>query len=168
MNFISSRSKRHLLTLFAGAALTFAFAPTPVFAYNENSPAAINIDPTGIALQGYDPVSYFSGSVPKKGSASIVAQHDGATYHFATTANRDKFNASPAKYAPQFGGFCAMGVALGKKLDVDPNAYRVVGDKLYLNVNKDVQKRWLDDVPGNIATADKSWPALKDKVPKGL
>ena len=61
-----------------------------------------------------------------------------------------------------------MGVALGKKLDVDPNAYRVVGDKLYLNVNKDVQKRWLDDVPGNIATADKSWPVLKDKVPKGL
>jgi YHS domain-containing protein len=168
MNLISSRSRRHLLMLASAAALTFALAPTSVLAYDENSPAAINIDTAGVALQGYDPVSYFSGSAPKKGSTSITAQHDGATYHFATTANRDKFKAAPAKYAPQFGGFCAMGVALGKKLDVDPNAYRVVGDKLYLNVNKDVQKRWLDDVPGNIATADKSWPVLKDKVPKGL
>lgn len=61
-----------------------------------------------------------------------------------------------------------MGVALGKKLDVDPNAYRVVDDRLYLNVNKDVQKRWLDDVPGNIATAEKGWLVLKDKVPKIL
>lgn len=171
MNFISSRPKRHVLTLLATAAVAIAaitVVPTSALAYDENSPAAINVDRAGVALHGYDPVSYFSGSAPKKGNAGISAQHDGATYHFASTANRDKFKSSPAKYAPQFGGFCAMGVALGKKLDVDPNAYRVVGDKLFLNVNKDVQKRWLDDVPGNIATAEKSWPALKDKVPKGL
>ncbi len=50
---------------------------------------------------------------------------------------------------------------------VDPAAYRVVDGRLYLNANKDVQKRWLDDVPGNIAAAEKNWPTLKDKVPKG-
>lgn len=168
MNFNSTRSKRQMLALLATAAMAIALVPTSVLAYDENSPAAINVDKAGVALRGYDPVSYFSGSAPKKGKASISVQHGGATYYFASTGNRDKFNSSPAKYAPQYGGFCAMGVALGKKLDVDPHAYRVVGDKLYLNVNKDVQKRWLDDVPGNIATAEKSWPDLKGKVPKGL
>ena len=76
--------------------------------------------------------------------------------------------ADPAKYAPAYGSFCAMGVALEKKLDVDPQAWRVVDGRLYLNVNKDVQKRWLDDVPGNLATAEKNWPRLKDRVPKSL
>lgn len=168
MNFSSNRSKRSVLALLATAAMAIALAPTSSFAYDETSPASINVSTAGVALQGFDPVSYFGGSAPTKGNASISAQHDGATYYFASTANRDKFKSAPAKYAPQYGGFCAMGVALGKKLDVDPNAYRVVNDKLYLNVNKDVQKRWLDDVPGNIATAEKSWPTLKDKVPKGL
>lgn len=168
MNFISSKARRHMLAAVASALMATALAPSTSFAYDENSPAAINVDTAGVGLQGYDPVSYFSGSAPQKGKSTISAKHDGATYYFASTANRDKFNAAPAKYAPQFGGFCAMGAALGKKLDVDPNAYRVVNDKLYLNVNKDVQKRWLDDVPGNIATAEKAWPGLKDKVPKGL
>lgn len=157
-----------MLTLLACAVMASAVVPTAAFAYDENSPAAINVDAAGVALHGYDPVSYFAGGAPKKGSAGFSASYEGATYHFVSAANRDKFKASPAKYAPQFGGFCAMGAALGKKLDVDPHAYRVVGEKLYLNVNKDVQKRWLDDVPGNIATADKAWPSLKDKVPKGL
>lgn len=161
-------SRRSFIVLLSAAALAAAFAPDAARAYDENSPAAINIDAKGIALRGVDPVSYFEGNAPVQGKPNFSATHDGATYYFASAANRDKFKAQPARYAPQFGGFCAMGVALGKKLDVDPNAYRVVDGKLYLNVNKDVQKRWLDDVPGNIATAEKSWPALKDKVPKGL
>lgn len=168
MNFPSSHARRRMLSAVAAALVATALAPSTTFAYDENSPAAVNVDASSVALQGYDPVSYFSGSAPRKGKSGISAKHDGATYHFASTANRDKFNAAPAKYAPQFGGFCAMGAALGKKLDVDPNAYKVVNDRLYLNVNKDVQKRWLDDVPGNIATAEKAWPALKDQVPKGL
>jgi YHS domain-containing protein len=168
MKVISLPTRRLLLTMLASAAMAVALAPTPSFAYDENSSAAVNVDAKGVALRGYDPVSYFTAKAPEQGKASISATHDGATYHFASTANRDKFKAAPGKYAPQYGGFCAMGVALGKKLDVEPTAYRVVNDKLYLNVNKDVQKRWLDDVPGNIATAEKSWPTLKDKVPKGL
>jgi len=168
MQVISKQTRRVLLSMFASAAMAAAFAPTPSFAYDENSPAAINVDAKGLALKGYDPVSYFTAKTPQQGKSNLSATHDGATYYFATAANRDKFNSAPNKYAPQYGGFCAMGVALGKKLDVEPMAYRVVDDKLYLNVNKDVQKRWLDDVPGNLATAEKSWPGLKDKVPKTL
>jgi YHS domain-containing protein len=156
------------MSVLAAAMIGAAMAPSAALAYDENSPAAVNVDAKGVALHGYDPVSYFSGSAPKQGKAGITATHDGATYQFASTANRDKFKAEPAKYAPQYGGFCAMGVALGKKLDVEPAAYRVVDGKLYLNVNKDVQKRWLDDVPGNITQAEKSWPGLKDKTPKSL
>lgn len=160
---LSRRFFLEMLALAAGGAVAGT-----AFAYEENSPAAVNVDKSGVGLRGHDPVSYFTGAAPRKGKPGITAKHDGVVYRFASTANRDKFAADPARYAPQFGGFCAMGAALGKKLDVDPSAWRVVNDKLYLNVNKDAQKRWLDDVPGNIATAEKNWPTLKDKVPKGL
>lgn len=161
-------TRRVLLSVLASTAMAVALAPAGVMAYDENSTSAVNIDAKGVALRGYDPVSYFSGAAPQKGKAGLSATHEGATYHFASQAQRDKFAADPGRYAPQFGGFCAMGAALGKKLDVDPLAYKVVNGKLYLNVNKDVQKRWLDDVPGHIATAEKNWPGLKNKAPKGL
>lgn len=164
----SSLTRRLLLSALASTAIAMTLVPASVMAFDENSTAAINVDAKGVALQGFDPVTYFTGSTPQKGSASFSATHVGATYLFASKANRDKFAAEPEKYAPQFGGFCAMGVALGKKLDVDPHAYKVVDGKLYLNVNKDVQKRWLDDVPGNIKTAEKGWPSLKGLAPKGL
>jgi len=160
--------RRRLLSAIASAVVALTFAPSASFAYDESSPAAINLDAKGVALKGYDPVSYFSGLKPIHGKANISAQHDGATYYFASVANRNKFQAAPEQYAPQFGGFCAMGVAMGKKLDVDPLRYRVVNNKLYLNVNKHAQGRWLDDVPGNITNAEKGWPLLKDKAPKDL
>lgn len=152
------------LALVAGATIVTNSA----WAYDENSPSAVNVDASGLALKGHDPVAYFSVAKPTPGLAQFSAQHQGATYRFASAANRDAFVADPAKYAPAYGGFCAMGVALEKKLDVDPQAWRVVDGRLYLNVNKDVQKRWLDDVPGNLTTAEKNWPHLKDRVPKSL
>ena len=78
------------------------------------------------------------------------------------------FQSDPARYVPQFGGFCALGAALGKKLDVDPTQFKVVDNKLYLNVNADVFKKWSQDVPGNIASADANWHAIKDKAPSAL
>lgn len=165
---LSQPIRRLLLSAVASAAVVLTLVPIPSFAYDEGSPAATNVDAKGVALKGYDPVSYFSGRKPVHGKANITAQHDGATYYFASVANRNKFQAAPEQYAPQFGGFCAMGVALGKKLDADPMRYRVVNDKLYLNVSKHAQTRWLDDVPGNIENAEKGWPALKDTAPKDL
>lgn len=154
----------------APAALSFIalLGPAPALAFDADSTSAINVDKAGVMLRGYDPVSYFADGKPAKGSAQYSAKHDGATYHFSSARNRDAFAANPARYAPQFGGFCAMGAALGKKLDGDPDVFRVADGKLYLNVNADVQKRWLDDVPGNVKQANTTWPSIRNKAPKDV
>lgn len=168
MNSISRMPRRGFLAVLAVVASLAVASPKNALAYDEASPSATNIDGHGLALKGYDPVSYFEAGRPQAGKEQFTAQHDGAIYRFSSAANRDAFIANPARYVPAFGGFCAMGVALEKKLDVDPQAWKVVDGRLYLNVNKDVQKRWLDDVPGNISLANSNWPKLKDKVPKTL
>jgi YHS domain-containing protein len=119
----------------------------------------LNTDANDVAVKGYDVVSYFK-SAPRKGKKSFAASYDNAVYYFASAENRDAFKADPSKYAPQFGGYCAMGVALNKKLDVDPLAYRVVDGKLYLNLNKQVQKKWLTDINGYISTAERNWNGI--------
>lgn len=123
---------------------------------------AVNTDKSGVAISGYDPVAYFTQTKALKGSSAISAVHGAATYYFASTANRDAFLANPDKYAPVYGGYCAYGVAHGHKVNVDPEAFRVVNDRLYLNYSKGVQQKWLADIPGNIATADSNWGKLKD------
>lgn len=127
-----------------------------------------NADVNDVAIHGYDTVSYFTKSEPTKGNAKFTATHKNTVYQFSSAENRDLFRANPSKYAPQFGGYCAMGVALNKKLDVDPTAWRVVDGKLYLNLNKDVQTKWLSDVPGNLKTAYDVWPSIKDKPAASL
>jgi YHS domain-containing protein len=119
-----------------------------------------SLDGKGVALKGFDPVSYFVDAKPSQGMEKFMAKHDGATYLFSSEKNRDMFAASPAKYAPQYGGFCAYGAAKGGKFDVDPMAYTVVDGKLYLNKNKDVQKLWTADVPSFISQADRNWIQL--------
>lgn len=162
-------SRRSLLTLaVAIAALASAAVPMQCFAYDEASKSAVNIDSKGVGLRGYDPVAYFTAGAPTEGRAEFSASHAGVTYLFASAANRDMFKANPVKYAPQYGGFCAMGAALEKKLDGDPAAWYISNDKLYLNVNRNVQKKWLEDVPGNNRKADEVWPRIRDKTPKSL
>ncbi|MBE9609538.1 YHS domain-containing (seleno)protein [Chitinilyticum piscinae] len=156
-----------LAALISGFA-ALAVVPGTALAYDENSTAAVNVDAQGVGLQGYDPVAYFTDKAPVLGNSAYKASHNGVTYHFASKAHRDQFTANPAHYAPQFGGFCAMGVALDKKLDGDPQAWKIVDGKLYLNVNKEVQKKWLEDVPGNLKKANMEWPQIKDKAPKDL
>lgn len=152
----------------AVGALTAAVMPQHAHAYDEQSVSALNLDAKGVALKGYDPVSYFSAGGPVRGKPDLSEKHEGATYWFATAANRDAFKANPSKYAPAYGGFCAMGVAMEKKLDVDPQLWRVVDGRLYLNVHKEAQTRWLEDVSGNIQRADRIWPRIQDKAPKTL
>ena len=132
------------------------------------APIDKNADANDVALHGYDPVAYFKAGAPTRGKTGITVAHDGVIYRFASVANRDAFQQDPGRYAPQFGGFCAMGTAMGLKLDVDPQAWRVVDGKLYLNLNKDVQKKWLSDVPGHLSQANAKWPEIKDKDPKSL
>ncbi|MFZ6799059.1 YHS domain-containing (seleno)protein [Undibacterium sp. Di24W] len=154
-------------TLLAAFAVS-AGTPLTAQAQDQNSSAAVNLDTQGVALHGYDPVAYFTVKAPTLGKAAYTHTFEGATYRFASKENLEKFKAHPAQYAPQFGGFCAMGVVLEKKLDGDPEAWRVVDGKLYLNVNKDIQKKWLEDVPGHIFKAVKTWPEIKNKAPKDL
>jgi YHS domain-containing protein len=165
---------RSFRSLGLGAALALVIAggigtlPQTAQAINPTSTAAINVEADAVILHGYDPVAYFTMGKPTKGNAKYRTTYRGAVYHFASQANRAKFLADPVHYAPQFGGFCAMGVALGKKLDVDPTVFKVVDGRLYLNVNADVFKKWSEDVPGNIARAEANWPAIKDKAPSAL
>lgn len=152
------------LTLGAGALLTV----TSSFAYDETSTATINVDAQAVILKGYDSVAYFTKGMPVEGDKRFAVQHDGATYYFASAENMKAFQANPSQYAPQYGGYCAMGAALGKKLDVDPTQFKVVDGKLYLNVNADVFKKWSEDVTGNIQKADTTWPQIKDKAANAL
>lgn len=124
--------------------------------------SAVNIGNNDVAIHGYDPVAYFTQQKAVEGSAKYTATHDGAIYRFSSKANRDLFKSNTAKYAPQFGGYCAMGVALDKKLDVDPSAFYIAGNKLYLNLNKAVQKKWLTDVSGHVKTANRVWNGIED------
>lgn len=159
---------RTLFTALGIVVASSAILGAPAFAVVMDSPAAVNTDQQGIALQGYDPVAYFTSGAPAKGSTTFTATHDGATYHFATAENLEKFKADPAAYAPQYGGFCAMGVALHKKLDGDPNVWKIVDGNLYLNVNSEVSVAWQRDIPGNLAKANEEWPQIKTATPASL
>lgn len=123
-----------------------------------------NLGPDGLALKGYDPVAYQTQNAAVPGSTDITAEHDGATYRFASAENRAAFMAAPAQYAPAFGGYCAMGVVFGRKIDIDPASFRIVDGALYLNVNPDVQARWQQDIPGNLTKANTKWPEIADKA----
>lgn len=112
-------------------------------------------------LEGYDPVSYFAGVTPAKGLAAFTSAYQGETYLFVSAANCDAFAADPGKYLPQYGGYCAWAVAQGALAPGNPLISRVVDDKLYLNVNRDIAARWERDIPGFIRTADGNWPKLK-------
>lgn len=127
------------------------------------------VDETGFAVSGYDVVAYRSltqapvgtaqpEAVP--GRADITAEYNGATFAFANEENRATFLADPAHYAPQYDGHCAYGVSKGGKVPGNPNLWRIVDDKLYLNITKNVVGFWEEDIPGNINLAEGNWPSI--------
>jgi len=119
------------------------------------SPVAhVNATPEGIAIKGYDPVAYFTEQKPVK------RLWNGAKWRFATAEHRDLFKADPEKYAPRYGGYCAYAVSQGKTADIDPEAWTVFNGKLYLNLNKDVQRLWDRKRKDYIRKADENWPRM--------
>jgi len=130
--------------------------------------AELNVTATGLALRGVDPVSYFTDSGPRPGSFKITAVHKGAIYRFASEENKTAFSANPDRYLPQYGGFCAMGVKMGQKLDGDPAVFTIVGGKLYLNVAPPVAEMWRPKAATNIKDADENWTRIMDKAPDSL
>ncbi|MCH2163926.1 MAG: hypothetical protein MK098_04635 [Marinovum sp.] len=130
------------------------------------------IDSTGFAVSGYDVVAYFSlpqsavgtlqaSAIP--GRSDITADYNGATFAFSTETNRTEFLANPAKYAPQFDGHCAYGVSRGGKVPANPHLWRIVDDKLFLNITRNVVGFWEEDIPGNISLADDNWLNIEPK-----
>lgn len=115
------------------------------------------------AIRGYDPVAYFTQARPVKGSREFTHRWNGATWRFASAENRERFAAAPEKYAPQYGGYCAYGVASGYAVKIEPDAWSVVDGKLYLNYDKSVQASWKTDIPGYIRKADANWPRVLAK-----
>ncbi len=124
--------------------------------------APVNKTLFGTAIDGYDTVAYHTVGKPVEGSKKFTHDWMDATWRFASANNRNLFAANPHKYAPAYGGYCAYGVSQGAKVDIDPEAWRIVDGTLYLNVNKDVQRVWQQDIPGYIALADRKWPNLRD------
>jgi YHS domain-containing protein len=118
---------------------------------------------SNLAVGGYDVVAYFEAGEPVEGSRAFSHAWQGATWRFANQANLEKFKADPGAYAPQYGGYCAWAVSQGYTASADPQAWRIVDGKLYLNYNKEVQKTWEGDIPGNIGKADLNWPAVLEK-----
>ncbi len=147
--------------LSAAAALTIA---TSAFAGDQY------IDQTGYAVSGYDVVAYFdleqapvgqtqTAAVP--GNKDITAEYNGATFAFSTEENKAKFEANPDAYIPQYDGHCAYGVSKGGKVPGNPNLWRIVDDKLYLNITKNVVTFWEEDIPGNIDLAQNNWVSIE-------
>ncbi|WP_394138726.1 YHS domain-containing (seleno)protein [Vibrio chagasii] len=121
----------------------------------------MSVDSNDLAIKGYDPVAYFDNKGPVKGTSEFTATYKNAIYQFVSSENRDQFRADPQAYAPQYGGYCAFGVAMGKKFETDPQAWKIEDGKLYLNLDKSVQKRWLENTQEFIQDGDNNWTTIK-------
>lgn len=153
--------------VFALAAAVMTALAAPVLAGPQY------LDGTGFAVSGYDVVAYrglaqapVGQAQPEavKGRADITAEWNGSIWAFASADNRDKFLANPAYYAPQYDGHCAYGVSKGGKVPGNPNLWRIVDDKLYLNITRNVVGFWEEDIPGNINKAQGNWPGIETKA----
>ena len=114
----------------------------------------------GVAIKGYDPVSYFTEMKPMMGDKMYSHEWMGAKWQFTSKENKMMFVEYPEKYAPQFGGYCAYGVSVNGLYSTDPTVWKIVDGKLYLNKNKDIGEMFKKDVKGNIMKAEKNWPNI--------
>ena len=150
-------------TFLTGLAVSVSLATSALAAGVE-----LNASSTGLALQGYDPVAYFTEGEPTKGNYAITSVYNEATYRFASEEHKAAFEADPDAYLPQYGGYCAFGAAMGFKFDGDPNYWHIEDGELYLNLAAEIQERWEQDVPGFIQQADANWTDIADQSPESL
>ena len=140
--------------------LAFAVTVTPALAkdYTHSTPG----------IGGYDPVAYFTEGQSVKGNGYHVADFEGVTYAFTSEEHQELFEANPEKYIPAYGGYCAYGVAVGKKFVADPEVWKIVNGTLYLNLDRNIQNKWKKDIPGYIKTGDRNWAEILEKAPSDL
>ena len=123
---------------------------------------AKQFETNGVAINGTDPVAYFTMSKPLQGSADHAFNWNGVTWHFASGENRQMFERDPDKYAPQYGGHCAYAMSKGYIAPTEPEAWTMHEDRRYLDFSLRARALWLQDVPCNIPLGDANWPKLKD------
>ncbi len=132
--------------------------------------SSFNVDKDGLALQGYDPISYLDKSGPKQGTQAHAFVYRGVTYRFATAENKAKFEAEPAKYEPPYGGWCAWAVIDGDKVEIDPLNFEVIDGKVYLFYKGwlgNAKRKWDDKLKAEgakktVTAADGGWKKLAD------
>jgi YHS domain-containing protein len=151
-------NRRTAIAVFALLALPqLAVAPAPTPARAAEPEIFTGLVP-GTAVGGYDAVAYHTQAMPVQGSTEFTYQWKGAEWRFASRENLEAFRADPEAYAPQFGGYCAYGVARGYIVKGEPEVWKVVDGKLYLNYDERVQRSWETDIFGYIAEAGARWP----------
>jgi YHS domain-containing protein len=146
--------------IFAALAIAFAaltVSAAPAFA---EKPPIYTAILSRVAVEGYDPVAYFTEGRPVRGSANHRTTYRGFEYRFASAANLAAFTANPARYQPQYGGYCAWAVSQGYTARGNPANWRIVDGRLYLNYNNEIQSRWESDIPGHIGRANANWPSV--------
>ena len=144
--------KMFLLLLLLGSIPAFAQTKT-----------LLNLDKNGIAIKGYDPVAFFTQNQPVKGRPEFESKYHGARYLFASAEGKATFDANPAKYEPQFGGFCAYGASQGHTAPIKIEAWQIVNGRLLMQYDLGVKKDFNKDQQGNLQKADKNWPGIVAK-----
>ena len=145
--------------------MLFALLALAAFSIVASGKELLNLD-NGVAIQGYDPVAFFTDHRPVKGDAHFQSQYRGAKYYFATAEHKATFDREPAKYEPQFGGFCAYGASRGKTVPVKIETWEILNGRLILQYDLDVKSKFDKDPQGTLKKADENWPGLVDKYGK--
>ena len=126
----------------------------------------LNLDRSGVAIQGYDPVAFFTDNQPVKGNPQFQSEYRGAKYYFTSAEHKAVFDKEPAKYEPQFGGYCAYGASHGSKAPIKIEAWQIVNGRLLMQYDLDVKGRFNEDQQRNLRKADQNWPDLVEKYGK--
>ena len=148
------------MTLLKSATAAFVALVFTAFAAQARSNDVYTGLFSSLAVGGYDTVAYFKAGKPVLGRAEFATEYKGATWHFSTRENLEAFKASPTAYAPQYGGYCAWAVSQNYTASGDPQFWKIVNGKLYLNYDASAQAKWEKDIPGFIVKADKNWPGV--------
>ncbi len=164
MSARTSLTGRGALTGYIVVALAVVAVGLVMAFQSDAKVSAYNADKNNIAIKGYDTVAYFTEGSAVMGDKQFAHSWEDATWRFANASNRDLFTANPKRYAPQYGGYCALGLAAGEYADIDPDSWTIVDGKLYLNKSKDFREVWRKAPEAYKTTADYNWNENRDKL----
>jgi YHS domain-containing protein len=156
------KRQKSLLFLFISATAIFLAA----CAGSADDFKKVNTTAENVAVKGFDAVAYFTADKAIEGNPQYSFIWNGAKWYFSSSENMEKFKAAPESYAPQFGGYCSFAVSKGYTADGDPNAWKIVDGKLYLNYNQKVKEMWEAEQETRINEAKKNWEGFKKKKPE--